>query len=142
MWRVPNNQPGAGLTGVTESNKPARPVIFVVDDEPMLLELAAIVLEPAGYRVEAFRDPNEALAAYQQSAARPELVITDYAMRPFNGMDLVARCKALHAAQKVVLVSGTVGREVFENASVKPDSFLAKPYQAEELRELVRNLIG
>jgi DNA-binding NtrC family response regulator len=113
-----------------------------VDDEPMLLELAAIVLEPAGYRVLSFRDPKEAMHSFIHADPRPNLVITDYAMRLLNGMDVVVQCKALQPGQKVLLISGTVGREVFENAPVKPDRFLAKPYQAEELRDLVKLLIG
>lgn len=108
----------------------------------MLLELATIVLEPLGYRVRTFRDPADALKNFAEAQERPALVITDYAMHKLNGMDLVIRCKGLQPGQKVILVSGTVGREVFENSSVKPDRFLAKPYQANQLRDTVVELLS
>jgi FixJ family two-component response regulator len=50
----------------------------VVDDEPMLLDLAATVLQPLGFNVRTFRDPKKALAEYP--AARPVVLVTDYAM--------------------------------------------------------------
>ena len=33
-------------------------MIFVVDDEPMLLDLAVAILQPLGYEVRTFRDPQ------------------------------------------------------------------------------------
>jgi len=136
-----SNAQKTNVRNVTTPNKGARPLIYVVDDEPMLLELATIVLEPLGYQVRTFRDPEEALQAFTDAKPQPALVITDYAMHNLNGMDLVIQCKKLRPSQKVVLVSGTVGQEVFVDSLVKPDRFLAKPYQAKQLREMVSELL-
>jgi hypothetical protein len=40
------------------------------------------------------------------------------------------------------LVSGTVGPEVYEGATVLPDRFLAKPYEAEELIDAVEVVLA
>jgi len=64
-------------------------LIYVVDDEPMLLELATVILEPLGYEVQTFRDPGSALKAYESAQIHPTLVITDYAMHTMTGMDLL-----------------------------------------------------
>ena len=117
-------------------------LIFVVDDEPMLLELATVVLEPIGYRIKTFRDPDVALKAFTEAKPRPELIITDYAMHTMNGMDLIKQCKQIHPGQKILLISGTVGEEIFRNSTVRPDRFLAKPYQAKELTELVATVLA
>jgi two-component system, cell cycle sensor histidine kinase and response regulator CckA len=116
-------------------------LIYVVDDEPMLLELASVILEPQGYAVKTFRDPELVLEAFQAAAPRPELIISDYAMHTMNGMDLVTRLRAMEPRQKILLVSGTVGADVFANAPSKPNQFLAKPYQAHQLTEAVKSLI-
>lgn len=130
----------------TKANpKPARnsgPLIYVVDDEPMLLELAEVILEPGGYQVKSFRDPELALQTFKAAKSRPMLLITDYAMHTMNGMELVEQFRRLEPKQKILLVSGTVGEEVFRNAPAKPDKFLAKPYQAVELANLVKELVG
>ena len=37
-------------------------LIYLVDDEPMLLELASVILEPLGYAVETFHFPGSSSA--------------------------------------------------------------------------------
>src|SRR5688572_32124044 len=53
----------------------AKPLVFAVDDEPMLLELVALVLEPLGYRVRTFRDPATAVRAFSLAKPQPAVVI-------------------------------------------------------------------
>jgi CheY-like chemotaxis protein len=117
------------------------PLIFIVDDEPMLLELATIMLEPLGCKVLTFREPAAALEAFARARPRPDLVITDYAMDGMNGMELIDEFRRLEPHQKILLLSGTVGTEVFRQASSKPDQFLAKPYQARQLVDLVKSMV-
>jgi CheY-like chemotaxis protein len=116
-------------------------LIYVVDDEPMLLELAQVILEPEGYQVKTFRDPELALQTFKGAKLRPALLITDYAMHHLNGMELIEQFRRLEPGQKVLLVSGTVGEDIFQNSPCKPDKFLAKPYQAVNLANLVKALL-
>jgi DNA-binding response OmpR family regulator len=124
----------------TKSNHTSQATVFVVDDEPMLLELAEAILKPMGYAVRTFRDPELALKEFP--AARPDVVITDYAMGRMNGMDLIRECRRLNPRQKMILLSGTVDEHVFAEAAVKPDQFLTKPYQIHELAERIRALLA
>jgi DNA-binding response OmpR family regulator len=124
---------------VPKAKNTRQPTVFVVDDEPMLLELAEAILKPLGYQVRTFRDPELALKEFP--AAQPEVVITDYAMGRMSGMDLIRECRRLNPRQKMILLSGTVDEHVFADAPVKPDQFLTKPYQIQELAERVRSLI-
>jgi CheY-like chemotaxis protein len=112
-------------------------LIYVVDDEPMLLELASVILEPLGYSLEIFHSAETALQAFQRAEPRPDLMITDYAMRPMNGLDLLAACRRVRPEQRALLVSGTVGPEVYHGAPAQPNGFLGKPYQAKQLIEAV-----
>jgi len=118
-----------------------KPTLFVVDDEPMLLHLARVVLEAAGYQVRTFRDGDVALQAFQSAPVKPALIITDYAMHSMSGMDLVRECKELVPQQKILLVSGTVDESIYSDSPAKPDRFLAKPYQTGQLTDLVRELV-
>src|SRR5215831_16869876 len=105
------------------------PVIFVVDDEVAVLELAAVILGEQGYDVRAFTDPELALKQFEKD--RPALVLTDYWMPRMSGMDLIRECRRLNPNQKTVLISGTVDEQVFSGAAVQPDRFIAKPYQVQ-----------
>jgi two-component system cell cycle sensor histidine kinase/response regulator CckA len=113
-------------------------MVFVVDDESMLLDLATAILEPLGFNVRTFRDPQAALSEF--SAAKPALVVTDYAMGAMNGMDLVRECRRVNPRQKIILVSGTVDESIYEGNAVKPDFFLAKPYQVRDFIDSVKKL--
>src|SRR6185295_15276751 len=119
----------------------SRPVVFVVDDEPMLLELNTVILEPLGFRVRAFRDPDTAIRAFSLSSPKPVLIVTDYAMHTMNGMDLINACRRITPSQKIIMVSGTVDETIFRSAPEKPNRFLAKPYQSKHLTEMVRALL-
>jgi CheY-like chemotaxis protein len=124
-----------------ESTSDSRQVVFAVDDEPMLLELVSLVLEPLGYRVRTFRDPATAVRAFALAKPPPAIIVTDYAMHTMTGMDLIRECRRINPSQKIILVSGTVDESIFHDSNVKPDHFLAKPYQAKELGDLVRKTI-
>ncbi len=123
------------------SIRPGSPAtIFVVDDEPLLLELAAVVLQPLGYDVRVFRDPLAALRDFPR--VKPALLITDFAMGGMNGLELLNLCRQINPRQKILLLSGTVDQNVYAGADARPDAFLAKPYQVPEFIGLVKSLIG
>ena len=117
-------------------------LIYIVDDEPMLLELASAILEPLGYSVETFRSPETALRAFELADPAPALLMTDYAMHSMNGLDLAGVCRQIRPKQKVLLVSGTVGPDILRDAKVQPDRFLVKPYQARQLIEAVEETLA
>jgi CheY-like chemotaxis protein len=131
---------GLQIMSQSSSNDGAKaPVkIFVVDDEPMLLDLAAAILQPHGFRVWTFRDPQLALEEFP--AVKPEILVTDYAMGGMNGMELVIQCRRLDPKQKIILLSGTVDESVYADMPEKPDRFLAKPYQVHQFVEMIRAL--
>jgi len=115
------------------------PTVFVVDDEVLLLELAETILTPLGCKVRTFTDPEVALKEFPGDA--PAVVLTDYAMGRMSGMDLIRECRKLNPLQKTILISGTVDGEVFADAPVKPDLFVAKPYDVNKLVETVRKMM-
>src|SRR6059058_4305513 len=92
----------------TSGDKKPPPLVFVVDDSEALGEMIKIFLTDAGYEVEVFSNPLEALAAIQSSGPRPSLLISDYQMPGMNGLELIHRCKLIHPTLKVMLSSATI----------------------------------
>jgi DNA-binding NtrC family response regulator len=122
----------------------SKSMLFVVDDEPMLLDLVETLLLPLGFDVRTFRDPEMALAEFTSANPRPTVVITDYEMNVprLTGMDLIRECRQINPHQKIILVSGTVDETIFASAQEKPDFFLAKPYPVQKLVDMIHALIG
>src|ERR1051326_3325058 len=89
-----------------------KPLVFVVDDEPILLELAVNILSTAGFDTKGFTDPATAVRAFAAANPRPALVITDYAMGALTGTDLIRECRRIVPQQKIILLSGTADESV------------------------------
>ena len=116
-------------------------LIYVVDDERLLLDLARYLLEAEGFEVKTFRDPSQALQAYRRARRKPGLILTDYQMRSMNGLELTSAFRRLTPDVKVALLSGSVDSAVYETASDQPDRFLSKPYGQRELVQMVHDLL-
>ena len=129
-------------TSKSRAQREAKPVVYVVDDEPLLLELATALLGNLDCQPKTFRDGESALEAFAAADPRPALIITDYAMHQMDGMKLITECRRLHPAQKIILMSGTVDEGIYRNSPVKPNQFLAKPYQVQEFLYLVQSMLA
>ena len=126
---------------IRSHQRPGGPLIYLVDDESVLLDVAEAALQAEGYRTKKFDDPEDALRSFLKAKSKPALVISDYAMGKMNGLELIERCKKADPGLKTILVSGTAGAEILLDAPVRVDRFLAKPHQAETLCELVRSVL-
>jgi CheY-like chemotaxis protein len=130
-----------GASKIENENGAFCPRVFVVDDEPILLELAEQILSNIHVEVRTFTNPEVALRTYTDAAKRPDLIITDFAMHEMDGMALIRACRRLNPRQKILLISGTVDETVFNGAGLRPDAFLAKPYLPAALTSLVQKLL-
>ena len=141
-----NRRPHCGMDS-SEPNKPAsdskkgKELVFIVDDWPLLAELADTLLQDEGYETRSFQDPVEALKAIEESNLRPELLITDGVMSPLNGLELIDKCRQHLPHLKTILVSGTFEESFLNGQPIKPDRFLGKPYESDILIGIVRELL-
>ena len=120
----------------------AKPLAYVVDDEPMLLDLNESVLRSMGFEVRRFRAAELAFEAYRSEPAPPAVIVTDFSMHEMTGLDLIEACREIHPNQKFLLVSGTVNAEVFQESPAKPNHFMPKPYATDDFSAAVRKLTG
>ena len=81
-----------------------RPIVMVVDDEPLVADTLAMILTHAGYRAVRAYDARTALE--MASVRAPDLLISDVAMPEMNGVELALGMVAMAPGCKVVLFSG------------------------------------
>jgi len=124
------------------ASNPPKPIAYVVDDEPMLLDLNESVLRSLGFEVRRFRAAELAFEAYRLESVPPAIIVTDFSMHKMTGLDLIEVCREINPAQKFLLVSGTVGVGAFEGALQKPNDFMAKPYAMDKFSVAVKNITG
>ena len=80
-----------------------RPVVLIVDDEPLIVESLAAILARSGFRVLKAYNGHAALQVAQRSA--PELLITDVAMPGMDGIELAMKMVIANPDCKVLLFS-------------------------------------
>lgn len=117
-------------------------LIYLVDDEEMLLELAEVSLMAGGYELKKFHSPEAAFESFTREPRKPSLMMTDYCMGSMTGLELSVKCKSASPTLKILMVSGTAGPEVLRNAPGAVDRFLSKPYLPSELARTVRALLA
>jgi CheY-like chemotaxis protein len=137
--------------------------ILIVDDEPIIAELIAEVLDTAGYRALVAHNGRAALEFVRYE--RPALVLTDNMMPEVGGVDLVRRLRdnpdtraipvALMSSAHPHLAHQCAHAARSSSASCKTDTaastqyaeidgelvpFLPKPFELDDLLALVATL--
>ncbi len=117
--------------------------VMYVDDDQALIFLIARVLKRKGFTVTTFTDPLEAQAALQADPKAFDILVTDYNMPGYSGIDLLRQVKLIRADLPVALASGYVTPELEQSAIREGASALIyKPNDVNEFCETVQRLIA
>ena len=118
--------------------------VLVVDDDPMVADTSAKVLDVFGYECYAAYTPADALACAESFI--PDVVLSDVMMPGMNGVELCMQIKRLLPACRILLFSGHVplAHSLMEDANKHGYNFelLAKPLRPEDLAAKIGNLFG
>jgi CheY-like chemotaxis protein len=119
------------------------PLVLCADDDRDILALLALRLERAGYRVAQAVDGEQALTLARE--LRPNVLVLDVMMPRMTGTEVLAALRAdeATAGMRVVLLSARAQEaDVERGLEAGADAYLAKPFQAPELLEVVAGLVG
>jgi CheY-like chemotaxis protein len=118
--------------------------VMVVDDEPIVREVLADLLEEAGYAVLAAASGAEALQQLDQGEA-VDILISDLSMPDMGGVALIGAAQARRPSLPAVLLTGYAG----DGASIAVSgalsgaySLLRKPVEGAQLIERIEALMA
>ncbi|MEW6387476.1 MAG: PAS domain S-box protein [Thermodesulfobacteriota bacterium] len=107
--------------------------VLVVDDEPLLRNVAARLLECLGYRVLTAPGGESAVQIFQENNGGIDLVLLDLIMPGINGLQTWEQLRAFNPEVRVLFCSGCG-----EEEKLPPGvDFLSKPYSLQILSEKV-----
>ncbi|MDD2179739.1 ATP-binding protein [Acidovorax sp. D2M1] len=116
--------------------------VMYVDDDQALVFLVQRLLRRRGYEVSGYTDPHEATAALRAAPQAYDLLVTDYNMPGFCGVDLVREARLIRPDLPVALASGYVTAEIEQAALAEgAQALIHKPNDVEELCATVQRLI-
>jgi HD-like signal output (HDOD) protein len=111
--------------------------LYVVDDQPQVLEVAVLILRTADpqWEVVGFKDPQQALEAVK--SAPPDLMLSDQIMPGVSGSELLDKVRAISPATIRILMSGHVA---LSNLTLitSAHQYLAKPFDPTALRGIIK----
>ena len=121
--------------------KDEKRTILIVDDEQVVLDVEALMLEKMGFNTLKANSPEKAYQIYQVEKDNIDLVILDMLMPGDNGAEAYQKLKKINSGIKVLVSSGfwcdTHVREILID---RPNSFIQKPFRFEELNEKVDSI--
>lgn len=88
--------------------------IFVIDDEPDLVEVLSDFIKDAGHTPIGFTNPEEAVAALKKE--KPDVVFTDMKMPKMSGADVLKAVGTYDPDVPVIFVSGHLNKEMVIDA--------------------------
>ncbi len=114
--------------------------ILLVDDEPDLLSTVSRSLKREGYTVHTASSGKEALKALSETIY--DLVISDLAMEPVDGMELLKHVRSIDTLLPMVMMTGVGTIETaVEAIKLGAYHYITKPFTPQDLLLLVRRAI-
>jgi signal transduction histidine kinase/CheY-like chemotaxis protein len=121
--------------------EPAEKIILLADDEIMLRDLLAELLESSGFNVIRVTSGSEVLKVLTEEM-KVDLVIIDYNMPEMNGLECVEQIRKHNYTMPVILSTGSLSVESSPDVKkVGVTSLVAKPYEFDTMLSTIRSLI-
>jgi two-component system, cell cycle sensor histidine kinase and response regulator CckA len=117
--------------------------ILVVDDDPGMLEVTALLLDHQGYVVTRAAGSSEALMILKEEHTLFDIVLTDYNMPVVNGIDLAMSIRELSDDLPVILYTGKndlINETLLERAKISVVA--SKPCTVNMLDEIIKDVIN
>ena len=117
--------------------------VLVVDDDDVIRQLITVNLELEGFDVVPAVDGQDALEKVKD--AQPQVITLDVMMPRLDGWETAARLRSDPdtAHIKVILLSARAQEADLQRGErIGVDAYLTKPFDPDELIDLVRRLMG
>lgn len=115
--------------------------ILVVDDEEMILDLIAMVLEPLGHELHFSTEGSQVMEMAKEIT--PDLILLDIMLPGTDGYSLQNKLSEDPDLKKVPVIMMTAKSQMEEVFRTAPNvaSFISKPFSVTELTEKVTSAL-
>jgi two-component system cell cycle sensor histidine kinase/response regulator CckA len=117
--------------------------VLLVEDEEVLRRTVATMLARLGFLVLDAKDGTEAVEVFRQHQDTIRFVICDLTMPRMDGWETLTALRRLAPGIPVILTSGYDEAHVMaDEYEERPQGFLGKPYELEDLRDVIRHALA
>jgi PAS domain S-box-containing protein len=116
--------------------------LMVVDDEQVLPYIVQDMMEELGYTVTTMTDSRQALALFETSPDRFDMLLSDITMPHLNGIELARACHMIRPDLPVILWSGNSKFPATSQADdIGASCMLQKPFKRKDLNTAIRQAL-
>ncbi len=116
--------------------------VLIVDDEASIRQITRQTLESFGYHTLLAADGHQAVSLYTTYQSAIDVVLTDMMMPIMDGPATIKKLMEINPAVRIVATSGiTANRELAHVSGQGVKNFLPKPYTAETLLRLLKQVL-
>lgn len=117
-------------------NREPLETVFIVDDDEAVRDSLLWLIEPEGYKVETFADPEEFLSSLQWPT--PAVLLLDVRMPKLSGMEVQKILQDRGVTIPIIFITGhgdvTLAVETMKQGAV---DFLEKPFNEARIKSLI-----
>ena len=124
---------------MSKDGQSTKPKVLVVDDERVIADTLAIILNQSGFDASAVYTGTDAVETARKN--EPDLIISDVIMPDMNGIEAAIRIREILPGCKILLFSGQAATaDLLEKARLDGHEFeiLAKPVHPQDLLAKLR----
>jgi len=140
---APSPHPKVGFDQDSDVGLRRKGKVLVIEDDPDIRDLLALLLRGEGHRVAIATDAAGALDFVARGGLRPDVILADYNLPGgMTGLEVIARIRErLHEPLPAIILTGDISTETLRRASAQDCIQLNKPVKLPELARLIQNLI-
>ena len=125
------------------SQTASRETILLVDDEPIILEMVARLLDHQGYTIVKANNAEEALLLTEEHSGTIDLLLTDVVMPGMNGDDLALKLLLRYPRLKCLFMSGYAIDVISERGIFREDiHFIQKPFGINDVLSSINKVLA
>lgn len=116
--------------------------ILVIEDNHAILDVITLILQSEAYKVTGLNKSVDMMAHIEES--EPDLVILDIMLPDGDGRDILKQLRTNAKTEHipVLLISARYTAENIQHGEYKPNGFLAKPFDIDELLDRIEGILA
>ena len=116
--------------------------ILVIEDNHAILDVITLILQSEAYKVNGLR--KSANFMEHIDAFNPDLMILDIMLPDADGRVLLQELRLNEKTRHipVLMISARYTKENLQNVEFKPDAFVAKPFDIDDLLDRIEGLLA
>jgi PAS domain S-box-containing protein len=138
------DQPAVDLSQAEAGSAPRQgsETVLLVEDETVVRQLVAEILETSGYSVLQAGDGPSAVELVRRHRGDIELLVTDVVMPGMSGPEVAQAVTSMRPGTQVLYMSGYTDSAIGHHGVLEPGiAFLQKPFSTDDLTRKVRALL-